>query len=110
MQRIAAPERWIFALRALRPVLVEVERKRNDFALFHQLGRRNDVLRLRVVQGADLVVGAPLAPVLVFFRGGTQVVSSELAGRHEPSFSSAASPRTRRRPRPLARNRDGENR
>jgi hypothetical protein len=49
---------------ALRPVLVEIETEPKDLALPNQLGGVDDVLGRDVVQDAQLVVGAPLAPVL----------------------------------------------
>ena len=82
VHRVDAAHRRVLALRALRPVVVEVERERDHLALLHQARRRDDVLGLRVVERADLVVRAPLAPVLVFLRGVAEVLAGELARRH----------------------------
>src|SRR5262249_32622036 len=48
----------------LRPVLVEIETEPKDLPLPHEFGGVDDVLGRDVVQDAQLVVGAPLAPVL----------------------------------------------
>src|SRR5437879_4060812 len=50
VHRVDAAERRVLALRALRAVLVEVERERDDLALAHQARRGDDVLGLRVVE------------------------------------------------------------
>src|SRR5207245_11244853 len=76
----------VLALRALRPGVVEVERERDHLALLHQPRRSDDVLGLRVVEGPDFVLGAPLAPVLVFLRSIAQILSGELAAWHRASF------------------------
>src|SRR6266581_2994644 len=86
MNGVDAPHRRVFALCALRAVVVEVESQRDHFALFHQPRRSDDVLGLRVVEGPDLVLGAPLAPVLVFLRSVAQILSGELAAWHRASF------------------------
>src|SRR6266571_2246246 len=83
---VDAPHRRVLALRALRPGVVEVERERDHLALLHQPRRSDDVLGLRVVEGPDFVLGAPLAPVLVFLRSIAQILSGELAAWHRASF------------------------
>src|SRR6266540_1379629 len=83
---VDAPHRRVFALCALRPGVVEVERERDHLALLHQPRRGDDVLGLRVVEGPDLVLGAPLAPVLVFLCGVAKVLSGELAAWHRAPF------------------------
>ena len=82
VQRIDAAEHRILGLAALRAVVVEVERERDHLALLHQLRRGDDVLRPRVVERADLVVGAPLAPVLVLLGGVAEVLSRDFTGGH----------------------------
>src|SRR5437016_13972843 len=82
VHRVDAAERRVLALRALRPVLVEVERERDDLALAHQARRGDDVLGLRVVERADLVVRPPSSPVLEFLGGGAQVLAGKLTGSH----------------------------
>src|SRR5205814_6681241 len=72
----------IFALGALRAVLVEVEGERDHLALAHQLCRSDDILRLREIQGSDLVIGTPLAPILVFLGGIVQILSGQLSAEH----------------------------
>jgi len=62
--------------------VIEVERQRNDLALFHQPGGRDDIFGAGVIERADLVGRAPFAPVLVFLGGGGHVFTGELAGRH----------------------------
>ncbi len=79
VQRIDAAERRVFGLAALRTELVEVERQRDHLAFTHQLGSGDDVLGLRVIERSDLVVRAPLTPVLVFFRGLAKVLAGEFA-------------------------------
>jgi hypothetical protein len=79
VQRIDPAERRVLALRALRAVLVEVERERYDLSLAHQLRRGDDIFRAGVVERADLVVRPPLAPVLEFLRGVAQVLAGDLA-------------------------------
>jgi hypothetical protein len=66
----------------LRAVIVKIERQRNHLALFHELRRCNDVFGLRVIERADLVIGTPFAPVLVFLRGLAEIVSRHFAPGH----------------------------
>ena len=77
VNRIGAAHGRIIALGALRTGMVEIERERDHLALAHQARRRDDVLGLGVVERADLVVRAPLAPVLVFLRGVAQVLARD---------------------------------
>ena len=86
VQRIDASHRRVVGLAALRTELVEVERERDHLALLHELRRRDDVLGARVVERADLVVRAPLAPVLVLLRRVAKVLAGELALSHGASF------------------------
>src|SRR4029450_3599711 len=83
---IDAAHRRVLALCALRAGVIEVERKRNYLSLFNQPRRRDDVFGSRVVERADFVVGTPLAPVFVFFRSCTEILSGEFAGGHRASF------------------------
>jgi hypothetical protein len=62
--------------------MVEIERERDHLAFAYQLRRRDDVLRRRVVEGADLVVGSPLAPVLVLLRRFAPVLTGDLPSAH----------------------------
>jgi hypothetical protein len=62
-----------------RAELVEVEGERDHLALAHQLRRRDDILRLRIVERADLIVRAPFAPVLVLVGGLAKVLAREFA-------------------------------
>ena len=82
VDRIGAPHRRIFALGALRPGMVEVERKRDHLALLDQLGGGDDVLRRGVIERADFVGRAPFAPVLVFLRGSAKVLTGDFLGCH----------------------------
>ena len=66
-------------------------------ATFFQTGAAgggDDVLGTSIIKRADLVVGAPFAPVLVFLRGLAEVVSRYFAPGHWLSISkqSAACP------------------
>ena len=79
VDRIGAAHRRIFALGALRPGVVEVERERDHLAFLHQLRGGDDVLRAREVERADLVVRAPFAPVLVFLRSVAEVLPRVLS-------------------------------
>ena len=63
---IDAAQRRILAFRALGTVLVEIERERNDLPLAHEPGGRDDVCGRRVIERADLILGSPPTPVLVF--------------------------------------------
>src|SRR5262249_16052232 len=90
---------------ALRPELVEVERKRDHLAFLHQPGSRDDVLRARIVERADLVVRSPFAPVLVRLGGLAHVVSGQLGDRH--GGSSRLLSVNRRAPRAVAPQRMG---
>src|SRR5262249_46178189 len=82
MDRVGAPHGGIFALCALRAGVIEVQRKRDHFALFDQARSSNDVLWSRVVERADLVIGPPLAPILVFLSRLAHVLSGDLSRRH----------------------------
>ena len=82
VQRIDAAERRVLALRALRAVVVEVERERDHLALAHQARGGDDVLGRGVVQRADLVLRPPASPVLVLLGGVAQIVSGKLALGH----------------------------
>ena len=85
VQRIDAAERRIIGLAALRAVVVEIERQRDHLAFFHQLRRGDDVFGRGVIERADLVVGTPFAPVLVFLRGLAEVVARDFF--HSLSFA-----------------------
>ena len=86
MQRIDAPHRRVIGLAALWTELVEVERERDHLALLDELRRGDDVLGARVVERADLVLRAPLAPVLELLRRVAKVLAGELALCHGASF------------------------
>ena len=90
MDRIGAPHRRVIALGALRTGVVEVERKRDDLAFTHESCRGDDVLRMRIVERAYLVVRPPLAPVLVFLGRVAQVLACDFLGRHGDTFSERA--------------------
>src|SRR5581483_10444410 len=107
-------------LGALRPGVVEVERQRNHLALLHQARRGDDIFGRRVVERADLVMGAPFAPVLVLLGGGAHVLARDLSGSHlfplvlggELSLSgrAKASPlASRRRGATISKNQGGKN-
>jgi hypothetical protein len=55
---IEPPERGIFRFAALRPAMVVRQRQRNDFALLDEPRRRDDILRPRVIERANLVLRA----------------------------------------------------
>jgi His/Glu/Gln/Arg/opine family amino acid ABC transporter permease subunit len=59
------------ALRALRPVLVEVERERDHLAFAHQARGGDDVLGLGEVERADLVLG-PQRPQFLNFSAASR--------------------------------------
>jgi hypothetical protein len=82
VQRIDAAERRIRGLAALRAVIIEIERERDHLALFHELRCGDDVFGLRVIERADLIIGTPFAPVLIFFRGLVEIVSRHFAPGH----------------------------
>jgi hypothetical protein len=82
VQRIDAAEHGIIGLAALRAVVVEVERQRDHLALFDKPRRGDDVFSRRVIERADLVVGAPFAPVLVLLRRRAEIVSRHFAPCH----------------------------
>jgi hypothetical protein len=62
--------------------VIEIERERDHLAFAHQPGGRNDVFGARIVEGTDLVVRAPFAPVLVLFRRVTEILPRQLPRRH----------------------------
>jgi hypothetical protein len=64
VDRVEAADRREFGLAALRALLVVVEGERKYLAPADEAGGPDDVLGRRVVEGADLVVGPPLAPIL----------------------------------------------
>jgi hypothetical protein len=80
VHRVDPPHGGIRAFRALRPVLVEVERERDHLAFAHQARGGDDVLGLGEVERADLVIRAPAAPVLELLGGVAQVLAGKLAG------------------------------
>ena len=65
VDRIEPAHGGVLGLGALGTVLVVVEAHRHDLALLNQLGGGDDVVFGCVVERADLVIGSPLAPVLV---------------------------------------------
>ena len=74
---------WVEAVApqaALRAGAVKVKAQREHLAFAHQARGVDDVLRGDVVERADLIIGAPLAPVLAFLGGGAQVRDGEFLG------------------------------
>ena len=57
----------------LRPVRVQRHAQGDDLTLAHQMRRLHDLARGDVVEGAELVVGAPLAPVAISQAGLLQL-------------------------------------
>src|SRR6185312_6255023 len=90
VDRVGAAHARVFALGALRPGMVVIERERDHLAFFDQAGGGDDVFGAGVIEGADLVVGAPFAPVFVLFRGLAHVLAGDFLGRHRMSFSYSA--------------------
>jgi hypothetical protein len=82
MDRICAPHGGIFALCALRARVIEVQRKRDHFALPDQARSSDDVLWSRIVERADLVVRSPFAPILVLLSSLAHVLTGDLSCRH----------------------------
>src|SRR5262249_60833397 len=78
----------------VRSVLVGGPTEAKVFALLHEPGGVDDVLGRDVVQHAELVVGAPLAPVLERFGLLQHVVASQSRHNRSPSVrvSSPAPP------------------
>ena len=83
VDRIGPAHRRVFALGALRAGVIEVEGERDYLALLDQLHGVENVLRRREVERPDLVVRTPFPPVLVFFRGGADVVAIDCFLGHE---------------------------
>jgi hypothetical protein len=83
VDRVGAAHRRIAALGALRTGVVEIERQRDDLAFAHEPCRGEDILGTGVVEGADLVVWSPLAPVLVFLGRVAKVLACDFSCRHD---------------------------
>ena len=79
VQRVDAAHGRVIGLAALGAELIEIERERDHLALLDEPGGGDDVLGTGVVQRADFVVRAPLAPVLVFLRRVAKVLAGEFA-------------------------------
>src|SRR3546814_10307772 len=81
MRRVEAPD-----LAGLRAVLVELETGRDRLALLHQRAGVLELLRHDEVEGPDLVVRAPAAPVRAFLRHRLEIGHGEgdvvVAARH----------------------------
>ena len=65
--------------------MVEIERERDHLAFLDQAGGGDDVFGAGVIEGADLVVRAPFAPIFVLFRGLAHVLAGDFLGRHRMS-------------------------
>jgi hypothetical protein len=82
VDRVGTPHRRVLAFRALWAGMIEIERERNDLAFFDEAGRGNDVLRRRIVECADLIVGTPFAPIFVLLGSVADVLTGDLSSRH----------------------------
>ena len=74
MNRVESAERGVLALSTLRAVTVVWQRQRHDLSLLYEPRRGDDILGKCMIQGPNLVVIAPAAPILQAFGCGSDIV------------------------------------